>query len=542
MNKRAYTFYYCVICLIILCVPLKTKTQGDTLSVHFNSDQVHINNIILERLETLIPGTRPNNFIRTYSPFDQTTFSLTDQRLSPLFREDLSYCFDTTEKVLALHQNFEQNEISVEPIIGLKSVYDKSSMETWVKSGGFKLFGHLSPSFTFYAKVVDNGVRGKTLDTKSELNNTDGFAVSNNYGPGGFDYDDAEGQLGVHWGAAQLFIEKIRNVWGYGEDGQIIYSRKAPSYPQLRLVVSLSDHLKFTYLQAVLFSDMIDSARSYGNTANYNTYRRVYRSKYMAAHLLEYSPSDELNFSLGESIIYSDSFDPVFLIPILVYKAVEYQYRDNDNAQIFGGMRYSIRSLGYLYADFFIDDINTNKLFSAQNDNVLAGTLGAHFADCFVNNLDIVAEYTRINPWVYTHKYESATYTSNSYVLGHWLGQNSELFYLSAEYRWIRSLWMKLSFQHIEKGILDSEHVHYSTPGVPSFLEGPSFHQTVIKFETRWEPYRNLFLKCEMLITNQNSGQIAFTNLSSDLPTYYPSYSDKFTLNVGIVYNLFDNN
>ena len=542
MNKRAYLFYYFAVYLAILCVPLKAQIQGDTLSVRFNSDQLHIDNMTLERVETLIPGTRPNNFIRTYSPFDQITVSLSDPRISSLFREDLSYRFDTTEKVLALHQNFEQNDISVEPIIGLNSVSDKNGMETWVKSEGFKLSGHLGPSFIFYMKVIDNGVRGKILDTKRELDNTDGFAVSNSNGSDGFDYDVAEGQIGARWGIAQLFLEKIRNVWGYGEDGQIIFSRKAPSYPQLRLVISLNDHLKFTYLQAVLFSDIVDSLQSYGSTENYDTYRRVYRSKYMAAHLLEYAPSDELNFSLGESIIYSDSFDPVFLIPVLLFKAVEYQYRDNDNAQIFGGMRYSIHSIGYLYTDLFIDDINTNKLFSAQNDNILAGTFGARFMDCILKNLDVVAEYTRINPWVYTHKYEATTYTSNSYVLGHWLGQNSELFYVSAEYRWIRSLWMKFSMQYIEKGILDPEHIHYSLPGIPPFLEGPLFHQMVIGFETRWEPYRNLFFTGKLVLTNQNSGQIALTNLTSNLPTYYPFYSDKLTMNVGIVYNFFENN
>ncbi len=542
MNKKTYLLYCSVLCFAVLCVPLKSQTYDDTLRVHFNSDQIHIDNLALERVEMLIPGVRPNNFIRSYSPFDEMTLSLSDSRLSPLFREDFSYRFDTTEKVLSLHQRFEQNELSAEPIVGLTSVYDKSGMETWTKSVGVKLYGHLGSSFTFYMKAIDNGVRGNVLDTKRELDNSDGFTISANNGTGGFDFDDAEGQLGFHSGAVQLFIEKIRNVWGYSEDGQIIYSRKAPSYPQLRLVVSLGDHLKFTYIQSILFSDLIDSTQSYGDTAYYDTYRRVYRSKYMAAHILEYSPSDEWNFSLGESIIFSDSYDPVFLIPVLPFKLVEYQYRDNDNAQIFGGIRYSICSLGYLYTDFFIDDINTNKLFSAQNDNVLAGTFGGRFADCFVKNLDIVAEYTRINPWVYTHKYESATYTSNSYVLGDWIGQNSELFYASAEYRWTQSLWLKFSFQHLEKGILDSVHVHFTTPGVPTFLQGPVFRQTIFKFETRWEVYRNLFIKGDLSLTNQNSGQIALTNLSTDVPINYPALSNKLSLNVGITYNLFNNN
>ena len=96
--------------------------------------------------------------------------------------------------------------------------------------------------------------------------------------------------------------------------------------------------------------------------------------------------------------------------------------------------------------------------------------------------------------------------------------------------------------QYIEKGILDPEHIHYSLPGIPSFLEGPLFHQSIIGFETRWEPYRHLFLTGELVLTNQNSDQIALTNLTTDVPTYYPPYSNRLTLNVGIVYNLFENN
>jgi len=490
----------------------------------------------------LIPSARPNNFIRTYSPFDHITIALSDPRINPLFREDLSYRFDSTEKVIGLSYNYENNNVSVEPILGFNAMYDRSGINTWTKALGFKVSGNIGLSYSYYMKVVDNTVGGKIIDLKKELDNTDGFIVGHNNGPDGFDYDDMEGQVGACFGVAQLYIEKIRNVWGYGEDGQILFSRKSPSYPQLRLVLSLNNHLKFTYLHAVLFSDVIDSLQSYGNATYYDTYHRVYRPKYMVAHLIEYAPTDEWNFSLGESMVYSDRFEPVFLIPVLLFKAVEYQSRDNDNAQFFGGMRYSIRSFGYLYTDFFIDDINTNALFSAQNDNILAGTFGVHLTDCIVKNLDVIAEYTRINPWVYTHKNETTTYTSNSYVLGHWLGQNSELFYLSAEYRWIRSLWMKFSMQYIEKGILDPEHIHYSLPGIPSFLEGPLFHQSIIGFETRWEPYRHLFLTGELVLTNQNSDQIALTNLTTDVPTYYPPYSNRLTLNVGIVYNLFENN
>ncbi|HEY6951683.1 MAG TPA: hypothetical protein VI758_04705, partial [Bacteroidota bacterium] len=139
-------------------------------------------------------------------------------------------------------------------------------------------------------------------------------------------------------------------------------------------------------------------------------------------------------------------------------------------------------------------------------------------------------EYTRINPWVYTHKYDATTYTSNSYLLGHWLGQNGQLVYFAADYRWLRSLALKFSFQHIIKGPLGPESIHYSMPWAQEFLAGPLFRQSLLGLEARWEPYRGLFMTANVILANQ----------TDDVTNRYPTYSDKLMMSAGVVYNLFD--
>ena len=507
------------------------RAQDDTLNASFNADQVHISNTTLERLETLIPSLRPNNFIRSYSPFDIVSIPLQDNRISPLFRGDLLYRFGLTEKMLSIEYGDTTNHVFAEPLAGLRANLDDNGVQNWTKSYGFKIFGNLGSSFSFYMKAVDNGEQGSAVDPKRELQRSDGIVVSNYYGTKSFDFDETEGQIGLKWGIAQFFVEKIRNVWGYGNDGQVIFSRKAPSYPQIRLVLSLKNHLKFTYIHASLFSDVVDSLQSYGDPANFVSYRKVFRSKYMVAHLLEYAPSDDLNFALGESMIYSDRFEPSYLIPFIFFKSIERQTRDTDNAQIFAGMRYAIRTGGYLYIDFFIDDLNTGTMFSKQNTNIIAGTIGGRFSDVGVKDLDVTLEYTRINPWVYTHKYDATTYTSNSLTLGHWLGQNAELLYVASQYRSMRQLSLGLTLQHILKGPLGPETIHYTAPWDQALLDAPLFRQTLIGLHAQWEPYRGLIVRGEATLATQ----------SDDAPFGYQSYSNKFMMNVGVVYNLFDN-
>jgi hypothetical protein len=69
-----------------------------------------------------------------------------------------------------------------------------------------------------------------------------------------------------------------------------------------------------------------------------------------------------------------------------------------------------------------------------------------------VKNLTAVAEYTYTNIITYKHSFNTLTYASNSYNLGHYLGDNSAEMYLALLYKPIRGLDLKLSFTDARKG------------------------------------------------------------------------------------------
>jgi hypothetical protein len=82
----------------------------------------------------------------------------------------------------------------------------------------------------------------------------------------------------------------------------------------------------------------------------------------------------------------------------------------------------------------------------------LGYTLGMSLADLPFDNLTINTEYTRINPFVYGHHDPAQTYTSSSYLMGHWMGHNSDLLYDNVNYKILRGLKSELWLAHIRKG------------------------------------------------------------------------------------------
>lgn len=514
---------------LLLSSVLRAQNISDTILFHFNSVTHHPENQALERLAIINPSLRVHDFTAIYSPFDTGRIGLEDLRRNPIFEHELRYRFAQRGNPISLSLADEGNSVVFEPILGYKVFADNEGQRFSRRTNGLKLFGNLGNSFVFFASAVDNLERGRILDKKKELERTNGFVISNDQNVKGFDFDEAQVQLGFRWGGAQLFLEKLRNRWGYGESGNIVLSEKAPSYPQARIVIDITKGLKFTYLLASLYSDVIDSFESYKDQQS-GFYRKVYRSKYLASHVLEYSPTSSLNIALGESMVFSDQFKAVYLLPLMFFRSAEHQNRNTDNAQLFAGIRYCFPAVGTLYGTLFIDDINSDKLFSDQNTNIFAWTVGGKFIDVLWSNFDCTLEYTRLNPWVYTHEFEAAAYTSNGYLMGHWLGQNADILYASAQYRWSRSVWLNLYAQKLRKGILGPPEVHYREPWAQKFLEGLLFRQTQVGLNGRWEVYRYLFFNWDIALWSQND----------DVPNRFAIFSKKLFFNVDLSYNLFD--
>jgi hypothetical protein len=255
--------------------------------------------------------------------------------------------------------------------------------------------------------------------------------------------------------------------------------------------------MDFIYVHGDLHSNVIDSARSYQANSSLlrDFYRTVYRSKYIAAHQIEVTPFDGLDLSLGESIVYSDKNPQfIYLIPIMLFKSAEHYNRDTDNAQIFASVDVNVIRNTNFYLSVFIDEINTEKLFDSTESRNQAGfTAGVQLYDVGIENTELLLEYTRLNPWMYTHKFPAAAFTNNGYDLGHWVGQNSDNLYTEFAYRFSYDLRVSAFFERIRNGALRDLSAQYSPPS-ESFLYGPVRRVTSFGLTGEYQFMRDGFL------------------------------------------------
>ena len=69
--------------------------------------------------------------------------------------------------------------------------------------------------------------------------------------------------------------------------------------------------------------------------------------------------------------------------------------------------------------EFLIDDISFGNLGRAFYGNELAGQIGLLAVDPpDLPNTQVVLEYTRIDPYAYSHPLNETGYTSNGFLLG----------------------------------------------------------------------------------------------------------------------------
>ncbi len=405
--------------------------------------------------------------------------------------------------------------------VNYRYAYSKYDHETQNYRGqGLKMQGYVFDDIGYYFNWVDSFESGNGLNF--DMTNTPApGVVPTKTGPTLLNYNDIDAQLAFRIGKIEFSLEKMKNIWGFGERGPIILSNKAPSYPQIKIRVPLGNRIDFVYFHAELNSNIVDSTRSYyANTSNVsNFYRPVDHLKYMAAHQLEFTIVDGLSLSIGESVVYSDRGPLLlYLIPIMFFKAGEHYNRDTDNTQIFGSADISLVKGYNFYFSLFIDDLNTDDLFNSDKSHRQLGmTVGIHTYDKLIDNLEMIAEYTRINPWVYEHYYGTTDYRNNGYVLGDWIGQNADNLYFDASYRPIRQLQVGAFSEVYRKGGL-KDIASMLGPGEPSFLYGPLHEERSFGLYGKYQPLRDLFVdfrgrsvKIEDAATQTNKSQFEFT-------------------------------
>ncbi len=444
---------------------------------------------ILYNLKVIDNGLRFKNYYLSDIEKQELTFYLQDYYLeSNLLNEfesmisknndSLSWNNFVTDPIgrnRLFYFNNEKFKLNIDPIYGLKygSKNGEKYSHWW---NGFSTFGYLDNWLGFSFDFRDNHESGINADRVKDFVSEKGITEVNS-DEESFDYSEFNANIGINGSWGSLSVGKGNVEWGYGGNGKLVLSSKSPSYPYIRFELKPTNWLNFYYLHGWLASDVLDTVSSYAtNRENYN--RTIFREKYIASHTIQVNFYKNTSFSFGESIVYSDKLEFLYLFPLSFFRAADHYLSKNNNdaganSQFFFNLSSkNIIPNTHLWAEYLIDEITLDELGNSTTERTQhAYALGFSNYDSFIENLTIKASYTKIYPFVYRHYIPTQTYESRGYLLGHWIGHNSDQIYSELNYTFLRGAKLNLWGEYIRKGengVVDDQYV---VPQLP-FLFG----------------------------------------------------------------------
>lgn len=277
----------------------------------------------------------------------------------------------------------------------------------------------------------------------------------------GGDFSDSKGGISVYswWGNIAVQRENIR--WGDAYHASNILSGRAPAVPMISLQLTPCKWFQLDYFHAWLVSNIIDSTYYYlENTTKGDVQVKNYRpmNKFMAANMFTFTPIQHLSFSVGNSIIYAEqTIQAAYLIPIAFYKSLDHLLTkglitQNQNSQAFASL--SVRPVKHLqlYGSFYLDEFSIQRLKpSNQENNPISYLVGFNWSGWPIKGLSLKGEFMRSYIACYTHSIDALTWQSNSFDMGHYMGDNAQSIYAELAYRPIRGMLIKMSYTHDTK-------------------------------------------------------------------------------------------
>ncbi len=406
-----------------------------------------------------------NSFVKPYSRKQIATFlQLAKQNtaLSRRQKNEVDFYLKDFNKELKSDNQFKKRfdifyyadtvfKLSLNGIAGGRG-YSNSNGFEYHRWNGAQFFGYIGKSIAFYGSLRDN-YESKVLGGPEHLVQHRGGVYK--LGTEKKDYSEARGGITYSWKSGSIGVVKDYITWGNNYNGSNILSGRSPSFAQIKFNIKPIKWLELNYFHGWLASEVVDSSASYNL---YNDIRRVYSNKYIAANVITIQPWQQLQFSLGNSIIYSDGdLNPAFLIPFLFYKSVDHSNNGSRNSaghntQMFFDISSRQIKNVHLYSSVFIDEISISNFFDKkEHSNFISFKIGTRITD-IIPNASFTLEYTRSNPFTYTHFIPSLTFESNHYSLGHYLKDNADDLFLSIRYKPLRGLDIQLSYNYIRKG------------------------------------------------------------------------------------------
>lgn len=372
---------------------------------------------------------------------------------------------------------------------------------------GFRVRGTLFNSVGYYLRASN----GQKLSGDSNDVNFARYTDPKLYAQYKFQYerrnfDTFEGYLRYQTKENWLALTVGRNpvYQGFGFIDRLYLSKNSVPFDFLKLDLAY---------KAVTYSFMYGSLRG-------DSLGKPLDAKNIATHRLDINFSKIFRMGFFENVIISNSpFSFTFLNPVNFLTSAELnkasQPGENNGNNSIIGLDFLVLPLKKVavQASFLLDDFEFGTLFedNAKVTNKFAYQFGLQWADAFtLPNLDMSAEYTRLDPYVYSHVSNKSTYTNWGLSLGHNLEPNSDEIAVKLNY----DITNRVNFNFLYQYQRSANGIEYDSTGRvlvnyggfinnasgysysnPEFLKGNRINRNIITANATWQFIRQFFLE-----------------------------------------------
>lgn len=280
-------------------------------------------------------------------------------------------------------------------------------------------------------------------------------------------YSRYRSNLNYDWSWGRLSAARDAVHWGPGQFTNLVFHQDAVPFNQL----TFTSHIGPFTVQS-LYGQLAASAKWQSDDTS--------QAKSLYAHRYELRITRDLLVGVSEQLILYDASAPfafVPVVPLFITKASEKERLNNGNIAFDFAYRFS--ALGRIYSEFLIDDIQSpTSLFDDYWGNKWAWMAGAHATHDFgATRSGLIAEYSRLEPWVYTHYNPHTAQSANrDYPLGNRWGPNSQTVVAEAYAErdaWRAALRMETAWKGADLGSgIEDAHSDDSLGDRKSFLAG----------------------------------------------------------------------
>lgn len=377
---------------------------------------------------------------------------------------------------------------------------------------GFRVRGTLFNSVGFYLRASNGqNISGENKDRRFAAATDPKLRGNWRFNTQGENFDSFEGYLRYQtesrWLAFTVGREALYQGNGYID--RLYLSNNTVPFDFVKLDLA-GGALRYTFFYGSLKGDSLGKVDI--------------RHKTLASHKFDVIFSNKLRVGFWESITVSDNpFSFTFLNPLSFITSADLNtgsFSDNNNALM--GIDFEVVPLKNLalQGSLMIDDLKLSTLFKNELEtdvNKFGYQAGIIWNNAFtVPALTGAVEYTRLDPFLYSHWTNKSQYTHWAMPLGHSLQPNSDRIAVKFSYYPYHRLRLDVAYmhqRHAEGLVYDSIgniSVNYGGDinrggGVRrDFLDGNRINSDIVTLNALWEPIKQYFIEIKFVYKSQD--------------------------------------